>query len=78
MLQVAASPAAVPLRLPVPPNPQECALRAHIACRPAVSFHEESAGCFLVCREHGIRQSFGFVHGAAASACVAHNLAFHS
>lgn len=52
-------------------------MRAHIACRPAESTHDEAAGCFLVCAEHG-RQSFGFSHKAAAAACRTHNLELHA
>lgn len=53
-------------------------MRAHIACRQSTETHDETAGCFLVCSEHGVRQSYGFAHRAAHAACVEHNLALHA
>ena len=53
-------------------------MRAHISCHPATESHDEKAGCFLVCPEHGMKQSYGFAHRAAHAACVEHNLAMHA
>ena len=53
-------------------------MAAHVAFRPALSFDpDEQAGSFLVCREHGLRQSFGRAHDAACAARTAHNTELH-
>lgn len=53
-------------------------MRAHLSCRPALTSHDETAGCFLVCPEHGMHQSFGFSHRSALAACREHNLVAHA
>ena len=53
-------------------------MAAHVAFRPALSFDDDQAGSFLVCREHGVRQSFGVAHDAACAARTAHNSELHA
>lgn len=52
-------------------------MAAHVAYRPALSFEDDQAGSFLVCREHGLRQAFGGAHSAACAARLAHNTELH-
>lgn len=53
-------------------------MAAHVAYRPALSFEDDQAGSFLVCREHDLRQPFGRAHSAACAARTAHNSELHA
>lgn len=53
-------------------------MAAHVAFRPALSFDDELAGSFLVCREHALRLPFGRAHDAACAARTAHNTELHA
>lgn len=74
-VRLSARAAAVPHTAP-PPDPRT-PLPAHIACRPWSYDDREAIGCFVVCPEDGLRQSFGTAHAVAHAACVEHNAIHH-
>lgn len=50
---------------------------AHIACRPWSYDAGVPTGCFVVCADHGLHQSFGSAHAVARAACIEHNAIHH-